>query len=407
MVSAFSSSRKGPGQHAADVVVVGGGIAGCTVALELARLGASVVLCERAGIAAHASGWNTGTLLQQAEPEVRLMLRLSVDAYGELADGPMELCLSKKPQLLLARDQRQLELCQARADAIAAGGEEVSFVDGDGLVQFMPQLGTSIVGGYLINNAWTINPRRATAAYAYAAQEAGCDIRTGCEVIDLTVRDGAVRGVLTDTGQIDSDAVVIANGPWAPNLIGGIQIAAGRGWLLRLTALTFDIPWIIEEISWPDQEELGRGVRYPSLGELAAGTYNQPVADAFVLAPQPNGEALLGACLAPSLLEAPDRLEVPRDVASRAIALAPGLADAPIRAAWYDHRPMSADGLPIAGPIASRPGLYVHVGHGSLGMQSAPATARWLATRIAGVDGPPELAWLDPARPALGTTPAP
>jgi glycine/D-amino acid oxidase-like deaminating enzyme len=71
-----------------DVVIVGGGIAGCTVAFEWARRGARVSLLERRCIGLGASGRNTGTLLQQAEPEVSQLLNESVGSYSEVFGKP-------------------------------------------------------------------------------------------------------------------------------------------------------------------------------------------------------------------------------------------------------------------------------------------------------------------------------
>ncbi|TME19369.1 MAG: FAD-binding oxidoreductase, partial [Chloroflexi bacterium] len=73
----------------AEVVVVGGGIAGCTVAYELARRGLRVVLVERDSIAEAASGRNMGLLLNQTEPEVVRIMRRSLDVYRELLPGPV------------------------------------------------------------------------------------------------------------------------------------------------------------------------------------------------------------------------------------------------------------------------------------------------------------------------------
>jgi len=74
-----------------------------------------------------------------------------------------------------------------------------------------------------------------------------------------------------------------------------------------------------------------------------------------------------------------------------ALDLLPGVADVRLTAGWYGMRPMTPDGMPLAGP-AGPLGLWVHGGHGSIGMMTAPAIAGWLAKAI--VDGieVPELA---------------
>lgn len=212
--------------------------------------------------------------------------------------------------------------------------------------------------------------------------------------------------MLTEDGPIPADAVVLATGPWVNELLRDVEragawlrlpLAAGRGWLLGISQLPVAVPWIIEEISWPDQEVLGQVTRLRTLAEVAAGIQDQPAVEAFVLAPLVNGGALLGASLAPALRGALEGSDTPQRLARRALDLAPGLDQVEVADAWYGFRPMMADGLPVAGetPIA---GLYVHGGHGSLGMQAAPATARWLADRMTGRGQPAERAWLDPMR---------
>jgi glycine/D-amino acid oxidase-like deaminating enzyme len=119
------------------------------------------------------------------------------------------------------------------------------------------------------------------------------------------------------------------------------------------------------------------------------------VLEAFVFVPQLSDGALIGASLAPTLREAVETVDMPQRLATRAMRFSAALKSVAIRSAWYAHRPMTPDGLPIAG-ATHREGLYVHGGHGSLGMQSAPATAKQLASHIlnSSVIAP----WLDLAR---------
>ena len=167
-------------------------------------------------------------------------------------------------------------------------------------------------------------------------------------------------------------------------------MSIGRGWLLRTARLDYTLPWIVEDMSWPDQDELGRVARAPTLAEVAVG-HDQPVAEAFVIAQQPGGDALIGTSLSPSLRDPYEGLDMPRRIAARAVAAAPGLAELPIPAAWYGLRPMTPDGMPLAGP-AGPTGLWIHGGHGSIGMMTAPAIAGWLARAIIDGDEVPELA---------------
>jgi len=189
--------------------------------------------------------------------------------------------------------------------------------------------------------------------------------------------------VVTDRGIVPCDALVVATGPWLSDLVDEAPLSTGRGWVLRTGHLAFDLPWVLVDMSWPDLDELGRAARPPSLGEIAAGGYDRPVAATVAMVPQPSGRALLGTSLAPSLRDPVEGLDMPQRIARRALELLPGMSDVAVSAGWYGMRPMTPDGLPIVGQTAVE-GVYVHGGHGSIGMQSSPWTAQGLARLVSG-----------------------
>jgi len=149
---------------------------------------------------------------------------------------------------------------------------------------------------------------------------------------------------------------------------------------MRTTALRFALPWIVEEVSWPDQAILGRAAEPPTLAEVAAGANDTPVGESLVLCPVEGGEALVGASLATSLRDAVEGAGAPERIARRALDISPALADVRVTRAWWGLRPMTPDGMPVAEQLEEN--LWVHGGHGSLGMQAAPATARRLAEEM-------------------------
>ena len=364
-----------------EVVVVGGGIAGTTIAWELARRATSVTLFEQGPLAAGASGRNTGTLLHQTEPAVATMLRASEASYREL---DADFAWTPRSQLLLARDEEQLRVARSKG-ALIGGGVQV---DGDALRAEYPAFGPDVLGGVVLPGASTVDPELATRAFAEAARSAGARIRTGVRVGSVSA-----RGVLTDDGAVACDAVVLATGPWLADLLPAVPVKAGRGWLMRAERL--DVPWIVEEVSWPDQVVLGRAAEPVSLHELAAGAVEVPVGECALLCPLPGGAGLVGASLSTSLRDAVEGLDAPQRIARRVLEVAPGLRTRIVRA-WWGLRPMTPDGLPVAG--ACDDDVYVHGGHGSLGMQAAPATAAWLAAAMHGEPTPETFDDLRPGR---------
>ena len=385
------------GPMASDFIVVGGGIAGCTVASELARRGLKVTLFEQRELAAGASGRNMGLLLNQVEPEVVRVMRHSLDIYRELADGPVAFELRPCDQVLLARDSPQMQIAAAKAAEMSALGMRSERLDASAMREQMPQLSESIAGGYLLDGAFALSAEPATRAFAESARDAGAEIHVRTRVSALLTRAGRFEGVITDRGRMAADAVIVATGPWLNELLLHQPVSAARGWVMRSVRLPFRVPWVIEEMSWPDQDELGRLGRPPTLEEVAAGGYDHPAVQAFVLSQNPAGDAIIGTSVAASLREPLEGLDMPKRIAARALELAPGLRDVTITSSWFGMRPLTPDGMPLAGKTATE-GVYVHGGHGSIGMMSAPAIARWLVQDI--LDGPadPELARYDPGR---------
>ena len=373
-----------------EIGVVGGGIAGTTIAYELAKRGARVTLFERGSLAGEASGRNMGLLLNQIETGVVRIMQHSLDVYRTLAGGDVDFQLREVPQLIIAAEESQYEAMGRRAFELRAVGMKVKELDSKEIRRNFRALGPSFRGGHLIGNAWALDPAPATLAFAQAAREAGAVISTATKVTQVVVTGGRVHGLITDAGRIALDTVVLATGPWLPELWRPAPVSVGRGWLLRTARLDFNLPWIVEDTSWPDQDQLGRVARSPTLAEVAEG-HDHPVVQAFVIAQQPGGEALIGTSLSPSLREPYEGVDMPQRIAAKALAAAPGLAATPITAAWYGLRPMTPDGMPLAGP-AGPLGLWLHGGHGSIGMMTAPAIAGWLAKAIIDGSEVPELA---------------
>lgn len=373
-----------------DFVVVGGGIAGCTVAYELARRGNQVTLLEQRALAHAASGRNMGLLLNQVEPEVVRIMQRALEIYREV-EPAAAFALRQTDQLLLAREAAQVPRTQAVTAAMRGIGLHVEEVEADTLRREFPALAADIAGGTIVRGAWALQPAAATRAFAEAAREAGAVIRTG-----IRVSSARGDGATTDAGRIPADGVVLASGPWLNELGPALPVTAARGWILRTGGLPHFVPWVIEEMSWPDQDVLGRVARPSTLGDLASANHDAPEVEAFALAQQPEGGALIGTSLSRSLLEAVEGVGMPKRLAARALSAAPGLSGVPVTSAWYATRPMTPDGMPIAGPVGD--GVWVHGGHGSIGMMAAPATARWLVDAILGNGTPRELARFSPDR---------
>jgi glycine/D-amino acid oxidase-like deaminating enzyme len=392
--------------RAVDAIVVGGGIAGCTLARELGLRGVKVVVLEQTMIAAESSGRNTGTLLSGPQKEVVELLDASATIYEELADGPVPFEFARIGHLLISEDEASLTDAAAIAERYRLAGVGMEKVQGKELARDYPRLGFNVAGGYFVERAWTLEPMGATHAFAHAARETGASIRTGVRVVQIVSKGGKVQGVLTDQGILSADLVFIANGLWMTDLLRrtvgdgplpGLPFTAGRGWLIQLGKLDFDLPWIVEELTWPDQEELGKRMSLRGLADVADQRDDQPAVEAICLNPMLGGDARLGASVQPAFRDLVRNTDMASRIAGRALRMIAGLDSLTVKNVYPGNRPMLSDGLPVAGKTAVE-GLFVHGGMGSIGMHAAPATARWLAAAVVSGEGNPKQEWLLPNR---------
>ncbi|MGH2717666.1 MAG: NAD(P)/FAD-dependent oxidoreductase, partial [Actinomycetota bacterium] len=166
--------RNGRMNSIADVVVVGGGILGCSVAAELARRGAAVSLVERGPIAAGASGRNHGLLFRPEDPALEPLYRASLGRYRELAGTTeLDLSLDARPVVLLIVVVAEGDWAagEREASSAAQGGIPVDRLDAAALRAEEPALSEGLLGGLLIDDGLRVDPAALTLAMAGEARQ--------------------------------------------------------------------------------------------------------------------------------------------------------------------------------------------------------------------------------------------
>jgi glycine/D-amino acid oxidase-like deaminating enzyme len=275
--------------------------------------------------------------------------------------------------LLLAVEEA--ELAHARAYADAVGGEEVD-------LRADPWFADDLAGGFVIEGGFTLDAMGATSAMAEAAQRAGVDFGLHCEAKRILLERGRVRGLVTDTGVVSTERVVVATGPrlrFLPRTAGvDVPVTASRGWLLETGRVDPPPRYAIEQAAWPLQDEMAALVGAPTVGEVAGGAGDEPGIVSLLLGGRPGGHCLIGTSLKRSLLQEPETPATVRRLAERAVRVSPVLRDVPVVAAWSGRRAVTPDGLPVVGSLPGVEGLDVAGGFSSIGMVTIPAACRRL-----------------------------
>jgi len=316
------------------------------------------------------------------------LLGESLAIYEELAEqGSVPFDLTPWPMLVLAVEDDELEAARSYAEAV--GGEEVD-LRGDAW------FADDLAGGFVVDGGRTLDAMGATTALAEAARREGVEFRLGCEAKRILVAPGRVTGLATDEGVIPCERVVLATGPRLRLLLRTIgvdlPITASRGWLLETGAVDPQPPYAIEQALWPAQDEMASVVGAPTVRDVAEGATEEPGIVSLLLGGRPGGQCLIGTSLRRSLLDDPEGPETVRRLAERAARVSPALEHVPVVAAWSGRRAHTPDGLPAVGPVPGVEGLLVAGGFSSIGMVTAPAACRRLATGETGLFDPARFA---------------
>lgn len=206
----------GPLPRQADVVVIGGGIAGIMTAWFLTKAGQRVVLCEKGRIAGEQSGRNWGWIRKQGRDPSELPIMIeALDIWRNLqAEAQADFGFRESGVLYLANSQKDMADFEGWMVHARAHGLDTQMLGRDALGARLPNA-AGWLGGILTPSDARAEPFLAVPALAAALQRMGAAIIEGCAVRTLDIQAGRVAGVVTERGRIRADRVVVAGGAWS------------------------------------------------------------------------------------------------------------------------------------------------------------------------------------------------
>jgi sarcosine oxidase subunit beta len=371
----------------AEVVVVGGGIVGTTVALRLAERGVrDVVLLEARAIASGPTGLSTGVVRQfYLLPEMVAMAREGLEWYGRFADhvegGEAGFVRSG---LLVVGTAAQRELFEQAVQLQEPYASGSRVLDPEGVRALVPHLAVEDVGcGYFEPEAGFADPPRAAIATASAAAARGVRVEPQTPVLEVTRDRTGVTGVVTGAGRLATRTVVCAAGPWTP------RVAASVGVRLPIQPSYHQVIVVQRPEGLPQSQ--------PVVSDTINMVYLRPESAAHVLigSTDPNdAEATEDPDAAPSGA-AFGKIAGLFERASRRVR---SLERSALVAEWAGIYDQSPDGFPLLGEVEQVPGFYVAAGLSGHGFKLAPAISRMLVAAILDCDRPPAMRLLRVSR---------
>ncbi len=347
-----------------DVIIVGAGVVGCSIAYHLAEKGVKrAVILERGKVGGEASGAAAGMLAPQCEaagPGPFLDFCLAARQYYEHL-APMLMDLTRVDIEYLRWGI--LYLLDEEGDAAAEGryrwqkelGLAVERLTPEEVGRLEPGLTKEIAGALFFPGDHHVNNTELLRALAQAAQALGVRILEDRPVTGFLYEGERVAGVRTPHEIYTAPHVVLCAGAWSGQLgtlLGRrIPVEPARGQILY------------SELAEPP-------LRHPVWGK---GGY---------LVPRLNGGLIVGSNVEYVGFDKNVTLGGIHSFSALVLALLPGLSDQPFTQAWAGFRPHAKDGLPIIGPLRDLDGLYIAAGHFRNGILLGPLTGRLLAQMV-------------------------
>lgn len=354
--------------HTADVVIIGGGIVGSSIAYQLTAAGCkNVLVIERETAQGKGStGKSMGGVRAQFATPVNIQMSLYSIPFYAAFDEVLGHPAGYKPQgyLFVATSQSHLDYLRANFERQKALGlKTAQLVDAEYIVKMLPQLRSDdIVGGSFCSTDGFVDPYSAMTGFISKAVEQGATVWKNTEVVGISIDQGKIAGVTSTKGEVATRTVVNAAGAWAAQVAKRVEIELPVEPLRRMLV--------------PSEPFNDFPHSSPMVIDMSNGFHFRPEGRGFLLAwNDPEETPGFKADFESSFIE---------KILTRAANRVPAFENLPVnpKRAWAGLYEMTPDHHAVLGPVASVPGFFLANGFSGHGVMHAPATGKIVSDLI-------------------------
>ena len=366
-------------RNTADVVVIGGGVMGCSMLYHLARLGVTrSLLLERDVLGSGSTGRSQAICrMHYSNPVTSSLAWESLKVFTNFEDavgGTSGFVQTGYLVVVDAADRPGLERNVAMQQELGIDTRVISTADA---AELAPMI--SVDDGEAM--AWEpqsgyADSYQVTASYAKEAREMGAEIVMRNPAVEIRISGDRVQAVVTEQGVVETPVAVVAAGPWSRRFLSGMGID------LPLDVVRHQVATVTRPI---DQLP-----SHPIVGDIA---------QSFSFRPEGTGLTLVGFGEDEADVETYNQgvdMDDVADVMQRLIRRMPQMADSYFRGGWSGLFTITPDWHPILGRVPGVEGLYCAVGFSGHGFKLSPAIGQGMAELI--VEGEARVVDLAPLR---------
>jgi len=380
-----------------DVAIIGGGVAGCSIAYHLAEKGLGSLIIERDAVASQASGKAWGVI---SPPEnILLYMEGSIYLKGSMlpcvplsGEGlrrfpilaqelkektALDIEYSELPIIRAVFNEEDAESIKKRALELAKDGFNIEWLEAEDVRKYAPGIAPGVLGGtYLPGHQ--VEPYRYTFALLQAAESKGATVKQA-EALGFRCEKSRATSLILDNGEVQADVFVLAMGPWTA------QATSWLGCSLPMSVLR-DQCLVVQPRA-----------------ELPLYRISSPLSDGVAIVPKVGGKVILGRVTHEEVdFDATPTESFKIEAMEAAIETMPALEDALL----LEHRvgleaSQPSGGLPLLGRLPHFDNIYIATWLSIFGIQWSAAVGRIIADLI--VTGQSDIS-IEPFNPGLYMT---
>lgn len=352
--------------NTADVIIVGGGIIGSSIAYYLAKKGTSVIVLEGSDhIGNGGSSRNGGGVRQSGrDPRELPLVMYGIKNFWPTLSEELEVDCEyhQDGNLRLGKTEKHRQILEGLTERAVKVGLDVRMIDGDEVRRINPYLSDEVICASWCPTDGHANPLTTTLGYYKMARRLGAHFITGEKVVELRKIKGKLRQVITPNNVYEADTVVVAAGYDSRKILGTVGIDIPMAQAMIECLVTEAEPHMFDQmLGTAEADFYGHQTKHGSF--VFGGT------SGFEAVNKDNGtpicSSMTASCECRGIMK-----------------YFPALADAKIVRTWSGWVDQVQDGVPVLGNVSEVPGLVLAAGFCGHGFGIAPGVAYNIAELI-------------------------